>query len=405
MTNNTTQQEQSLTKHQIKKLQNLETPHTFKNYKELCKHLSEKPKDGKAKRIHIQNIEQYVEMEKNGFQLTITNIKNEPDIIEKQQPGRKDLYSDKIERIIIHKGHHESGMLKSVYNIDKGVNFFYKKTKHEYNEQLSITVDTLYVTPKNLMRYLNLINNNFSNLMFHQESVARYYEKDYFSVKEFFSLNYNKNSKIIERALKKLKSKRICDHEKTIMIITEQDEHVEASETEKRIIFETEYLVLKDMNYKSMYDVINKGKIKDFKEEVIYKMVEKGFLKIRYYYTVYKLDFIEGLIDAIIDPETEIDFFRREISKVVLEQHNKNAKERQEKQLKKFNKYNEHRSDDEYISEQDFLSYLFLDQNAPILDMNIIKNKGNRYNTLPANKMDKDNEFDYSYYEEMEEKI
>lgn len=74
----------------------------IKNYKELCNILGQEIKDGKSKKLQLENFKRYFDFEKSGQKFIITDIYDTPLTKEdRRRLGNNSIYVKNIELILL----------------------------------------------------------------------------------------------------------------------------------------------------------------------------------------------------------------------------------------------------------------------------------------------------------------
>ena len=293
---------------------NLKEGQTIKNYKELCEILDIKATTGNSKKSQLKELELYCNYIKDGNKYIIQEIYNEPI----QQLGIG-LYKEDIELLIL-----------DLLARNKESNYF-----------VSLTI-------KNLLRALEMVNNNFVEVYNYKEPKKQFnklnevIKVDTAIIGDIFYLVKDKTKRNIVSALKDLADKslilwelriKVCRIEIELelnssgnikldeqgnAIIKEYNEFYDyATQEEKNLILKTEKEVMESMNIKKKtYFNINKDARMIFVKEVNRRLKQEN---IKFYYYTYDITYNKDDVLKELN-RVELAEVRNRLNKNVLEQ-------------------------------------------------------------------------------------
>lgn len=227
----------------------------IKNYKELCKLLNLKETtNGITKKAQLKLLETWCNYHKEGNKFIIDEIFNEQKIPEislnEVIKSRNNKYIRPLANIIIE--------------------YLYNNPKDIRNVPLS-----------RLFTMLGITNKNYIDCNYYRKELSQLYDIRLASIYYFYNNTKLEFKNIIERCLNNLKSRRVLNWYKTIMIRDSKTGQLyKADEDTEKLIITTEKQALEYMNLNNMYEVVNnKYNLKKF-NEIVYKE-----LGIDYFYT------------------------------------------------------------------------------------------------------------------------
>lgn len=206
-------------------LNNLTEGLIIKNYRELCDLIGEKVKSGKSKVLQLNNLEKYVEYQKDGNKFIITKIYEEHEIIHKEiKRGRKSIYGDMIEVLLM--------------------DALAKKDSH------------LIISKSALIKDMGLVNDNYKKGYGNQLLLASKLDMTVDYVNEFYKLNDSNLNNVLKSALKSLNNKRLIDYKLETMIkIKGERQHRLINAAERELLLKIDKMCMKKFNLKSLDDV------------------------------------------------------------------------------------------------------------------------------------------------------
>lgn len=269
------------------KIENLKQGMIIKNYKELCLLLGVTVRDGKSKRLQLQDFERYFKFHKIKNKFVIDEVF---DVINEKIDKRKDtqkisnnsLYSKDIQALII--------------------------------DILAQSKDnSVYLSTNAFLRKLDMVNDNYA---IGRKFILKLSELTEVPQEYCYDFYYETNIKLrdkLETALNGLRRRAlvIWNHSVTIcvrvaenVVMNELEEialedrnkvsfkvkeiHRKATKEEKKLILKVERETLNKMNYTSIQEVfLAKTRWKEFKDTVNKTLLEKA--NIEYYYTSYEV--------------------------------------------------------------------------------------------------------------------
>lgn len=289
----------------------------IKNYKELCKILGQEIRNGKSKKLQIENFKRYFDFEKDGQRFIITDIYDSP--IPKEdlrRKGNNSIYKNYIELILLQYLSQQNG---------------YRKT----------------FTKRNWLELLGMINNKYG-----REENANLKQIDHSINDQEITLFYIRSNKKLERvlhdALNNLQREKLIIAEYEIVIVSVDERGKEyrfiANDYQKKKILQTERHILDNvMQYKNMFYVYIRNKSNEY-----YNMVNKRLFELygwKYCYRQIKIIYDKpNIIDAI--PSKEIILQKEILNSKIIEFLNNDAKNVYQKNEKEYN-----HAVDEYINE------------------------------------------------------
>jgi hypothetical protein len=324
----------------MKNIDKLKPNMKFKNYKELCEFLEEKPKTSCSKTKQINNWKKYFDFKKNKNSYKITEVYSTPKAL---------TYTEKIELLLL--------------------NLMANNTRHNY---------MLFAPRTMLLESLNVVNYNYRMGNQHKEILADETQIDLPTIQDFFN-SLNKALKYqLEIVLKNLASKNIISYNTVDMVCIEYINeftkeknklHRQATEDEVEYYLEIKDEVMFELECDSIPQVIKQGKYPKFIEQVNDIIhFEKQYL---FFYKSYKIVFNSNIAQnklqkAIANFKLSPEYYRVLLEETNTEYINKtinNAENRQQKAIteRKNITYKTHHIDDEVMDEfsLDELAILF----------------------------------------------
>lgn len=276
----------------------------IKNYKELCKTLGQEIKNGKSKKLQIENFKRYFDFEKSGQKFIITDIYDTPLTKEdKRRLGNNSIYVKSIELIL----------LQYLSKQEKGTKTF---TKRDWWELLGMANRKYNKIAKTELKKIDSIVTTFE-------------------INHFYLRCNKKLEQILFSALRNLKNRKlILEPEIQTVIVDNKYNYFLALESDKKKILQQERYVLKNiMGYEKISQVFYK-----FKQNEYYKMVNERLNDLygwHHYFKQIKLSFIpSNIIEAI--PQTTIDLEKEILNEKIIKVLNDNAEEKYNTDKQKF---------------------------------------------------------------------
>lgn len=281
------------------KIENLKAGMIVKNYKELCNLLEVPIRDGKSKRLQLQDMERYFKYHKIGNKFVVDEVF---DVANAKIDKRKDpskisnnsMYSKDIQALII--------------------------------DILAQSKDnSVYLSTNAFLRKLDMVNDNYS---VGRKFIPRLSELTEVPQEYCYDFYYETNIKLrdkLETALNGLRKRALVmwNHSVTVCMRVAEDVafnefaevalkdknkvsfkvkevHCKADEDQKKLILRAERETLKKMGYASIKDVyLARSRWKEFKDTVNEILLEKA--NIEYYYTSYEVVYNH---DHIVEAKT-----------------------------------------------------------------------------------------------------
>ena len=326
-------------------LSNIQAGQTFKNYKELCRALSEQVKGGKSKQLQLKEWERYFTYKKEGNKFIIAEIFEQPKPKQdKRKEGHNETpYINLIEKLILDLlvQHKEKGnvflsknlLLKELKMInDNYIRYRNKRFKlSDFTGIPKIHIDEFYDTTddtltRNLERALNKLEKQ--SLIFWSRAMTVC----------FLDVNVITNECGEIKTYKEIKVNELGDKEEAytptqpyINVI-----HRKAEEWETKYILKVERWLLDKYNCESKVDLYRKGLAEQFHEEA--KEIIFNSTNIAYYYKSYEITCNdEGVLrkwknlnDLLLEIDERIQY-QNELNKNVMNRINNNATKRHKK--------------------------------------------------------------------------
>lgn len=228
------------------KIDNLQKGQTIKNYKELCSILDIKhATNGNTKNKQLEELKLYCKYEKDGNKFVI-----------------KEIYKTPITPVLT-------------------VNELLKTKNSKYIKLLAnIIVEYLYNNPQQvkevpiskLFVMLGITNNNYNSANYYRKELSQIYDIRLASIYYFYSNTRMEFKNIIERCLNNLKSRRVLNWYKVVMIKDETTKQLYKADKEtEKFIIDTEKETLQYLQINNMYELMkDKKKLKEF-NDIIFK--------------------------------------------------------------------------------------------------------------------------------------
>ena len=320
-----------LTQPQVNKLRKLKPPHEFKNYKELCKYLGIEAKGGNFKKYTFKELERYVEFEKSGHKIIVTNINNER---KRKQDERRErfrkTYGERMETLLLNQG------TKAIENKSLIDHFGYIIHTEKLSNTENLVRRNLIVTSKQLMYMFGIINENYKEYVYKPEIVSQYLGINKRIVKDFFKQTYTHFDKIMIKAINNLESRRLAMHKKWRVIIRLNKDFTPATEDEASMIMRMEREVMDDMEIDHIGKAILMGKMQNVKEETVNRLIENEYIDdIESYYNAHMISFVDDVRNIEFDSDEFIIGIKEELNKIIQRELSKNNNIRISKQYTK----------------------------------------------------------------------
>jgi len=331
------------------RLDKLQAGKTFKNYKELCKELEMPVKTSNSKKAQLKELQRYCKLIKSGHSFTVVEVYNTP-LKKLDNRGKNSIYNDLIQTLIID------------YLLDS-------------NKKIN------YITKHKLLKYLQMINDNYTYCSKNIPYLSIYTNIDEYIIQDFFNTSNSNFQHAIENALYNLRDKSIAISEKVIMVCNKNFIHKEATDKDKDIILQCEKEILNEFNFKELTHVRISNRWEDFKIRLTELLQERS--DIVFYYVSYKITANEKMY--ILNEynylmQKLIDFYMSDIDKkdklneIICERLIQNAI-RRKNLINNNKKINEARQINSYIEDNKILIDLLINKNAKDIRIDISRIK------------------------------
>lgn len=276
----------------------LTTGMVVKNYKILCGLLGQEVKDGKSKKLQLEDWKRYFDWEKSGQKFIITDIYDTPLTKEdKRKLGNNSIYVKYIEVILLQYLSKQQGFAKTF-------------------------------TKRNWWEMLGIVNDKYGKRT-EKELTCLDYKVTPWEVKHFYQRCNKKLEEILFSALNSLKSRKLITYEIQTMIVKWNpqkrcDEYFEATDNQKKQILEVErYVLCNVMKYEKMIQVFLRFQQQEYYQQVndlLYEYYgwDHCFKQIKIIYTP------EGVREAY--PELEAKLQKELLNEKICEVVDENAK-------------------------------------------------------------------------------
>lgn len=283
----------------------------FKNYKELCSFINEPVKNGKAKRLQMQELERYISYHKEGNKIVVDEVDKVVEVkVDKRKVSNKlsnnGKYSNDLQTIILDmlanaKGNHVFLSTVDFFHQLNMVNANYKLAKNNVprlSEITSVPTDTCY----------NFFNTTTSSLR----------KKLDIALKALERRKLVKSSKVYcvcIRTTEDVKYSDIGDNiilDKNCTNLKTKIIHRPATNKEIEQILFIEKTVLSDLGCVDVQDCYIKGLWHKYNEEVSKHLLT---LNIEYYYKSYKINFSPDIIQDMKEQENIIALAKKDSKK------------------------------------------------------------------------------------------
>lgn len=236
----------------------LKTGQIFKNYKELCEFMGWKITTGKSKIAQMKELDTLCKWHKEGNKIVIDEV-FEKQLIKKDNRRDKAIYVNPI----------------------KGILFYsLKNFKGE-----------LYFSVNKFIEILEIFNKRYFDLQIYSDYQKLSLETgvDIFTLKGFKIGSKREAQRIIERALKSMKSQRILDYMQGRIIVTNDKNYRFATPEERRIIQRIEEEELQKLNCLNMASLKYKNLENKFYHRTKQRFQEEGLEYIDYTFYGYSI--------------------------------------------------------------------------------------------------------------------
>ena len=271
---------------------------TVKNYKMLCELLEQEVKNGKSKKLQLEDWKRYFDWEKSGQKFIITDVYDTPLTKEdKRKLGNNSIYVKYIEVILLQYLSKQQGFTKTF-------------------------------TKRNWWEMLGIVNEQYGKKS-EKELTNLDYKVTPWEVKHFYQRCNKKLEEILFSALNSLRSRKLITYEIQTMIVKWNpqkrcDEYFEATDNQKKQILEVEHYVLHNiMKYEKMVQVFLKFQQQEYYQKVndlLYEYYgwDHCYKQIKIIYTP------EGVREAY--PELEAKLQKELLNEKICEVVDENAK-------------------------------------------------------------------------------
>lgn len=315
---------------------NISEGQIFKNYKVLCEELGEPVRNGKSKKLQLEDWNRYFEFSKSGNSFIITKIHETP-IDKIDGRGKKSIYSNAIQLLI-------TDLLAR---------------RHGY----------ITISKNKLMTNIGMTNVNYGECGKQVKKLSKYIDMDEKMIYDFYNINNTNLTGILETALDNLQDKSIIMYNRIIKVceIGRYTPRV-ATKYEVARIMECEKETLEELGFESKSKVRVSNKWTTFQKESQNKLGK--ITEIKYYYSAYEIiineKYIEQernkladlLLEQVVREET-LD----NLNSTIIEQFVINSELRNEKGFAN-GKLAKVRSDKDYIDNMKELASLLINKNA-----------------------------------------
>ncbi|WP_406542436.1 hypothetical protein [Clostridium ljungdahlii] len=275
----------------------LELNKEYKNYKVLCIILEEKIKNGKSKKLQLQDWSRYFKYHKIGNKFIIDEIYDTP--------------KEKIDNRKGHSGKNKNSRNNCIYggSVDIILSYYFKNTSNAI----------IYKTTNQLAVQAGLINRNYSSAFSNKHNFFKYSTKDTelnsTAGFDFFSFCKGSLKDIIRKSLQRLYSLKYIIFEETYLL-SYQYEVRRATEEEIQIIENIEQQVLKDMQIDNKNKLQYNDKLRKRYYDKINNLAMDKIDNLDVLYIGYKITINK---DNIPDEKHDIQQLREELNKLFKE--------------------------------------------------------------------------------------
>jgi hypothetical protein len=317
-------------------INNISEGQIFKNYKALCLELNEPIKNGKSKKLQLEDWKRYFEYSKSGNSYIINKI-NETPTEKIDGRGKKSIYSNAIQLLI--------------------------------TDLLARRHGHITISKHKLMLNIGMINVNYGECGKQVKKLSKYIDMDEKMIYDFYNINNTNLTGILETALNNLEDKSILMYNRIIKLceLGKYTPRV-ATKYEVSLIMECEKETLEELGFENKSKVRVSNKWTTFQKEVQSKLSKIS--EIKYYYSAYEIiinqKYIEQernkladlLLEQVVRDET-LD----NLNSTIIEQFVHNSELRNENGFTS-GKMAKVRTSKEYIDNMKELASLLINKNA-----------------------------------------
>lgn len=322
------------------KIENLVVGKVYKNYKEICEFLNDKPKAGKSKQLQIKDWERYFNYKKDGHKWIITEIFNEPKekTDGKMKGNNSSPYLKHMEILILdllahqNKGNtfttSKNALLKQLKVINSNY-ISYKNKRPLLSKQTEICLDEIndYFDSSS-----STFRSNVTTALNHLEKQSYIFVRNEITVCEAVpQVDYTVDGDIKLDMSTEINENGDYIIKPRAVYVKPLEKHRKATNDEIELIHKIERNLL-DYEYKvdSKQALYKTGKIKEFCGKVNEKLFAHS--NIMYYYPSYEIVFNhenvkKRLEDLILNEEVKEDH-QAQLQLGVIHKLNKNAENR-----------------------------------------------------------------------------
>lgn len=241
-------------------INNIKVGQVIKNYKEFCELIGEKTKTSNSKKAQLKEWARYIKWHKDGNKFIIDEIYNIP-LPKPIHKGNNNKYIEEIKDILTY--------------------YIYNQIKINNDNVVTLSISEL-------INILGMANNTYSIGTYKKRELSDILHIEMTAIYNFYSSTRSEFKKIIERALKSLKSKSILIYQDAFMVANIKNGKLHkkpANDEEYNSILNTQNEMLKLYNMESFKDLFLAGKkvYKKFMDDV------NKELSWDFYYPAYKL--------------------------------------------------------------------------------------------------------------------
>jgi len=310
---------------------NLSKNQVIKNYKELCGILEEPVKNGKAKKIQLEEFSGFFRFERDKNKYIIIEIYDEPK--PKEANTRNNQYGDLVQELIIHELSLNHGNSPSLtINMSKNRLFF---KLHMINHNYNLTRNNI----KFMSEYMNIPTATFF---------------------DFFNNTSSKLRGTVERALNNLESRCLLMWEYRVQLKMTSGIHRLATDKEMQTIKKIEKEILNEIGYENKKDIFISGKWELFSNRVSKKLNKA--INSDYYYKVFHINATDSFIEMLLEDEKK-ESIRGELNAKI---YNSTIKTAENHHQKMEDKYRLSMGIPKYIGERNVLKPEYIDDTKRI---------------------------------------
>lgn len=250
----------------------------YKNYKELCEAIGEKPKAGDSKKKQFREIEEWVKLRKEGWTYTVEevyDVRNITLVLSQPKTQNKSTKEPTAEK----KKRGRPKKEKTVATEDTGFQLFDPKTKKKKHKKhifypfpfakyvklvllyyLSKSEDGfLYMGAKDIYNLVGLVNEKFGDCieegLFMSDTGIKYEEIAY--------TKYDANQKarsVFISVLKSLKSEKLISYKEEVVLSTINRKERVATPDEEKLVLNTEKRAIEALGCKNISEIYRQNK-------------------------------------------------------------------------------------------------------------------------------------------------